>query len=136
MTTVIWKVGSGSELPEKKRLLLETLGWQPRPQPHTWSPPTDLYETEETYIVRVEVAGMRQQDFSVKLENNFLMVSGTRLEAPGRRAYHQMEIRFGEFSSIVALPGPVDTQKATAEYEDGLLLVILPRSAPSQINIK
>lgn len=136
MTTVIWKAGTGSDRPEKRRMLLETFGWQVRLQSHTWNPPTDLYETEDVYVVRVEIAGMRQQDFSITLENNFLIVSGARSETPERRAYQQMEIRFGEFSAVVALPGPVDAEKSTAEYEDGFLVVSLPRSAPSQINIK
>ena len=136
MTTVTWKAGSGPDLPERRRLLIETIGWQVRLQSHVWSPPTDLYEIEDAYVVRVEIAGMRQQNFSVTLENNFLIISGVRSETPERRAYHQMEIRFGEFSTVVALPGPVNAEKSTAEYEDGFLIVTLPRSAPGQINIK
>jgi HSP20 family protein len=136
MTSVLWKAGSGSDFPEKRRILLETIGWQARIQAHTWSPPTDLYETESAYVVRVEVAGMRQQDFAVKLENNFLIVSGARSEIPEKRAYHQMEIRFGEFNSVVALPGAVAAEKSTADYADGFLLVMLPKLAPSRVNIK
>ena len=136
MTTVTWKADSGPALPERRRLLIETIGWQVRHQSHIWSPPTDLYEIEDAYVVRVEIAGMRQQNFSVTLENNFLIISGARSETPERRAYHQMEIRFGEFSTVVALPGPVDAEKSTAEYEDGFLVVTLPRSSPGQINIK
>jgi HSP20 family protein len=130
MTTVTWKANSGPGLPERRRVLIETIGWQVRLQSHVWSPPTDLYEVEDAYLVRVEIAGMRQQDFSVTLENNFLIVRGVRSETPERRAYHQMEIRFGEFSTVVAIPGPVNAEKSTAEYEDGFLIVSLPRSAP------
>ena len=136
MTTVVWKANSGSALPERRRMLLNAINWQVEIQSHAWSPSTDLYETEAAYIVRVEIAGMRQQDFSIALESNHLIISGARTEAPERRAYHQMEIRFGEFSSVVALPGPVDTEKSTAEYEDGFLIVILPRATPNKINIK
>jgi HSP20 family protein len=136
MTTVTWKTNSGSDLPQRRRMLLETIGWQVRLQSHAWSPPTDLYETEDAYVVRIEIAGMRQQDFSVTLQNNFLIVSGARSETPERRAYQQMEIRFGEFSSVVAIPAPVDAENAVAEYEDGFLIVTLPRSTPSKINIK
>jgi HSP20 family protein len=127
MTTVIWKSDQGSELPEKRRMLVEAVGWQVRIQSHIWSPPTDVFETENAFIVRVEVAGMRQQDFSVQVENNFLTISGTRADKPERRAYHQMEVRFGEFSSVVAIPGPVDVESSSAEYEDGFLTVTLPK---------
>jgi HSP20 family molecular chaperone IbpA len=127
MTAVIWKSNEGSELPEKRRMLIESISWQMRVQSHIWSPPTDVFETETAYVVRVEVAGMRQQDFSVQVENNFLSISGMRPDKPERRAYHQMEVRFGEFSSVVAIPGPVEVDNSTAEYEDGFLTVILPK---------
>ncbi|MCS6994729.1 MAG: Hsp20/alpha crystallin family protein [Anaerolineales bacterium] len=136
MATVILRSTSGPDLPEKRRMLLETLGWQVRIQPHVWSPPTDLFENEQHYIVRVEVAGMRRNDFSVVLQNNLLTISGTRPDTPERRAYHQMEVRFGEFSTTVALPGPVEAQKASAEYEDGFLTVTLPKASPSKIYIR
>ncbi len=132
MTTVIWKSDQGSELPEKRRMLVEAVGWQVRVQSHIWSPPTDVFETETAYIVRVEVAGMRQQDFSVQIENNFLTISGARSDKPERRAYHQMEVRFGDFSSVVAIPGPVVVDSSGAEYEDGFLTVTLPKKTKAK----
>jgi len=136
MTTVIWKSQQGSDPPGKRRMLVEAIGWQVRMQSHVWSPPTDLFELETEYVVRVEVSGMRQQDFSVQLENNYLVISGSRPDKPERRAYHQMEVRFGEFSTVVAIPGPVDAEKASAEYDDGFLLVSLPKATLNKINIR
>lgn len=135
MTTVILRAKGKSDSPEKRRMVLETLSWQMRMQAHIWSPPTDLFENEQNYVIRVEVAGMRQQDFSVVLDNNLLTISGSRPDTPERRAYHQMEVRFGEFSTTVAIPGSVNVEKSTAEYEDGFLVVTLPKAAPSKINI-
>ncbi len=135
MATVILRAKEETGLPEKRRMVLGTLGWQVRMQAHIWSPPTDLFENEQNYVVRVEVAGMRQQDFSVVLDNNLLTISGSRPDTPERRAYHQMEVRFGEFSTTVAIPSPVNIEKSTAEYEDGFLVVTLPKAAPSKINI-
>jgi HSP20 family protein len=136
MTTVIWKSDQGSELPERRRMLIEAVGWQVRPQSHIWSPPTDVFETNNAYIVRVEVAGMRQQDFSVQIENNYLKISGARADKPEHGAYHQMEVRFGEFSSIVVIPGPVDIDSSGAEYEDGFLTVTLPKALSKKIKAK
>jgi HSP20 family protein len=127
MTTVIWKSHKSTDQPERPFRIIEALGWQVRMQSHAWSPPTDLFEIEKGYVVRVEVAGMHQQDFSIQLEDNYLIISGTRNEKPTRHAYHQMEIRFGEFSTIVAIPGPVSAEKASAEYNDGFLIVNLPK---------
>jgi HSP20 family molecular chaperone IbpA len=136
MTTVIWKSQHGSSQPEKRRMLIDAIGWQVRTQSHVWSPPTELYELESAYIVRVEVSGMRQQDFSIKIENNYLAISGARPDKPERRAYHQMEVRYGEFNSVVAIPGPVDAENASAEYDDGFLIVHLPKAKNNKITIK
>ena len=136
MTTVIWKLHQGSDPPEKRRMVIEAMDWQVRVQSHVWSPPTDLFDLETAYVVRVEVAGMRQQDFSVQLENNYLVISGSRPDTPERRAYYQMEVRFGEFSTVVAIPSPVDAENASAEYEDGFLIVSLPKAANSKNNFK
>lgn len=133
MTTVVWKSGRGAQFPEKQPLLLEALSWQVRPQSRLWSPPTDVFETESAYVVRVEIAGMRRQDFSIQLENQRLTITGARPDTPQRRAYHQMEVRFGEFGTIVGLPGPVEAEDAGAEYEDGFLTVILPKATTTQI---
>jgi HSP20 family protein len=136
MATVFLRAHEGPEQPEKRRMIVEAIGWQMRMQTHVWSPPTDLFETDQAYVVRVEVAGMRQQDFKVLIENNFLTISGTRPDTPERRAYHQMEVRFGDFSTVAAIPGPVDSEKSTAEYEDGFLVVTLPKAVPNKINVK
>jgi len=114
---------------ERWNMPIEVIGWHAQSRSHAWSPPTDLYETDECYIVRMEIAGLREQDFSVKLDKARLVISGIRSDEPGRRAYHQMEVRFGEFSTAIALPGPVDGDGARAEYEDGFLQVILPKSS-------
>jgi len=93
-----------------------------------WHPPTDVYETDEHYVVRVEVAGMREGDFSISLANNMLVISGLRGDPAIKRAYHQIEIGYGEFYSEVVLPGPVNDRDVEAIYEDGFLRVKLTKS--------
>jgi len=102
---------------------------------HIWRPPTDVYESESGYVIRVELAGMRSADFSVKLEGRWLHVTGARSDQAERRAYHQMEIHFGEFRSDVEIPGAVDSQRLQAVYEDGFLIVTLPKGKPQIIPI-
>jgi HSP20 family protein len=115
---------------------MRAIGWQVSVHSYSWSPPTDVFETDASFIVRVEVAGMRQSDFTIDVEDNFLVISGTRLESPERHAYHQMEIRFGEFSTSVEVPAGVDVSKAVADYEDGFLNLVLPKITPTNINIR
>ncbi len=133
MVTVIRKSES---LTERRREILHAVGWQIQVGSTMWSPPTDIYETDSEVVVRVEVAGMREQDFEVVFQDDTLFVSGIRPDVPERRAYHQMEIRFGKFGTAVGMPGPVDADAARAEYRDGFLTVVLPKSKPSQIKVK
>ena len=42
---------------------------------HTWRPPTDVYETDENVVVRVEIAGMKETDFSVALTDRMLIIT-------------------------------------------------------------
>jgi HSP20 family protein len=112
------------------------VGWQVSLHSYAWSPPTDVYETETNFVVRVEAAGMRESDFTINVEDNFLVISGIRSESPEWRAYRQMEIRFGEFSTTIEIPLGVDVSKADADYKDGFLNVLLPKLKPTNIIIK
>ncbi len=115
---------------------LRAISWQVGVRSYAWSPPTDVYETEANFVVRVEVAGMRESDFTINIDDNYLIISGIRSESPEWRAYRQMEIRFGEFSTAVELPLGVDVSKVDADYNDGFLSVILPKIKPTNIKIK
>jgi HSP20 family protein len=132
MPTIIRKTGDA--LVEVRRDVIHSIGWQVRSS--IWSPPTDEYETETAYIVRVEIAGMREENFEIAIENSTLFISGSRPDKQERRAYQQMEIRFGKFATAVSLPGPVDVDHALAEYQDGFLTVTLPKQKPNQIKVE
>lgn len=123
MPTIVRK--SFSAITETRREILHSMSWHVRSS--VWSPPTDVYETEENYVIKVEVAGMRDEDFEVAFENNILMITGYRSDLNERRAYHQMEIRFGRFEIAVEIFVSVDVEKATAEYRDGFLTIVLPK---------
>jgi HSP20 family protein len=132
MAALTWKANLATE---KYYLPLQAIGWQVNARAYTWSPPTDVYETEASFIVRVEVAGMREADFTINIDRNFLIISGMRADGPERRAYHQMEIRFGEFSTAIELPLNVNADKTEAEYHDGFLMVVLPKLKATEIPI-
>jgi HSP20 family protein len=133
MPTVIRKTDSSLSMGERKRDLMRAVTWQVQVRSSAWSPPTDLYETEHDYVVRVEIAGMRDSDFEITFEDGYLVIAGARPDVQERRAYHQMEIRFGRFSVAVGLPGPVDVEHSRAEYLDGFLTVTLPKLKPTFI---
>jgi HSP20 family protein len=95
-----------------------------------------MYETDEAIIVRVEVAGMREADFTISLTERILTIRGIRQDTPERRAYHQLEIPFGEFSSEVELPYAVVSDKVDAVYRDGFLRITLPIAQPKHIKVE
>jgi len=104
-------------------------------KPHLWQPPTDVFETEDSVVVRVEVAGMHEEDFTVELDGRSLIIRGSRADPPERRAYYQMEIRFGEFLVEIEIPTSVSVDDVLADYSNGFLRIVLPKSRPRQIPI-
>lgn len=102
----------------------------------TWRPPTDLYETDSAYIVRVEIAGMIKEEFVIQLDAEKLEIRGFRPNIPVNYSFHQMEIPYGNFRTVVNLPAAVIDETVSAEYTDGFLIVILQKESPKYIPIK
>jgi HSP20 family protein len=118
---------------EARREILHAIHWQVRS--NAWRPPTDAFETEEAFVVKVEIAGMRDEDFTVSTENYVLRIEGVRPDLGGRRAYHQMEILSGRFEIEVEISIPVDMDSALAEYRDGFLTITLPKVQSNQVRV-
>ena len=100
-----------------------------------WRPPTDSYETEDEYVVILELAQVETKDVSVTLAEGVLSIRGVRKTTPPaeRRRYHKMEIHYGPFEQKVPIPGEVDMENLSAHYKDGFLEIRLPKkSAPSK----
>jgi HSP20 family protein len=119
---------------DKRNETAHTVGWQVTSS--LWSPPTDVYETESEYVVRIEVAGMRESDFEITFNKGILLVRGVRADTPERRGYHQMEIHFGKFTTSLGVPGPIDLDASLAEYKDGFLVIRLPKAKKTEVKIE
>lgn len=109
--------------------------WRNGVRSSIWRPPTDVFENEQEVIVRVEIAGMREDDFSISLTGDRLTVRGNRPDIQEKRAYHQMEIFFGEFNVEVNLPAPVLADQVIAEYQAGFLRLVFPKDKPKKIQV-
>ena len=101
--------------------------WRMNFSPRTWCPATDLIETADRLIIRLEIAGMHKSDFSIRIEPKRVKICGHRSESHEERCFHRMEIPFGDFESEVDLPQPIDVHQAVAEYQDGFLSITLPK---------
>jgi HSP20 family protein len=102
---------------------------------HAWRPPTDVYETDENVVVRVEVAGMKETDLSVSLTDRVLIITGVRQDPSPKVAYHQMEIRYGDFRTEVFLHWAVEQESIVATYSDGFLQVMLPKAGARRVRV-
>lgn len=99
-------------------------------QTSTWRPLADILESPETMIVKVELAGMTEEEIEVTLYEDALIVSGTRQDAHGRLPnlyYHEAQVRYGPFRLEVFIPYRIQGDAVTARYENGFLWVELPK---------
>ena len=115
--------------------MLPTLGWAAVRQQRKWRPSTDVYETEESVIVKVEIAGMSEQDFCVSLSNRNLSISGARRDPDCKLSYQQLEIPYGQFSTEVFLPYAVERDEIRATYDNGFLTVVLPKVKAHHVQV-
>jgi HSP20 family protein len=109
--------------------------WRALQRSHLWRPPTDVLETEDAFVVVVEIAGMRGLEFSVSLERQTLTIRGVRGDTGGMKAYHQMEIAYGQFETAVRIPVLVEASRIEATYGDGFLRAVLPKARPKNIPV-
>lgn len=96
----------------------------------TWRPLADIHESEEMITVKIELAGMKEEEIEVTLYTDALVVTGERRDDHKQEAgiyYHEAQIRYGPFRVEVFIPSPMDREAVTARYENGFLWVDLPR---------
>jgi HSP20 family protein len=99
-----------------------------RTRARVWRPPTDVYETDDAVIVKIEVAGMDPADFTIAFADRTLSIRGLRQDIEAKLSYHCLEIPYGEFLVEVFLPGTYDEATIDARYEKGFLYITLPKS--------
>ena len=107
----------------------------PRHRSGVWHPPTDVYETETSVVVRVEVGGLEEEDFDIRLDGHILTISGERRDLAAKLAYHQLEMRYGPFLTAVHLSQPIDETGIEATYRDGILQVVLPKAQARRVPV-
>ena len=100
-----------------------------------WCPSVDLYETETEVVILLDVAGVDAASLDIVLEDNMLRVIGRRAEPALRRqckAVHHMEIEYGPFERLFAVPRHLDGDAALAHLDNGFLEVRIPKQPAAQ----
>lgn len=95
-----------------------------------WSPALDLFENVDQFVVEIEAAGLKKEDFEISLHDGTLTVSGTRT-APspeGETKPLRTERHFGSFTRSLELPSAVQFDAVTANYADGVLRIVLAKA--------
>ncbi len=100
---------------------------------HGFRPQCDCYRTDDppTLHLVIELPGVDPSAVEIVAEGSALVIAGDRARpgAPGAR-YHQMEIEYGPFKRRLECGEPVDTERASASYDRGMLRIELPLATP------
>jgi HSP20 family protein len=108
----------------------------------TWSSlPIDMYQTNDDVVVQAMVPGIRPEEVQISVTGDVLNIRGEvkQQEEHKDKAWHVREHRSGSFERSIALPVPVVSDKASAEFENGILTITLPKAEevkPKAIMIK
>jgi HSP20 family protein len=102
--------------------------------------PLDLMETDDAYVVKASLPGVKPDDVDISVHRNVLSITGeTRGEEErGEGRIHHRERWFGRFRRQVSLPGDVDANACDASFEDGVLTIRLPKTEearPKRISV-
>ena len=97
--------------------------------PDTWIPAVQTDETDDSYVVRAELPGMKPEDVSVELRGNELRVTGEVKEDDTGKALRH---RHGRFAYRTTLPADADADKIDAQLSDGILTVRMPKAPQAQ----
>src|SRR6185295_11793824 len=94
-----------------------------------WSPRVDIFEEKDSLIVEAELPGLNREDFEVSVENNILTLKGERKfeKKENTDNFHRVERSYGSFTRQFTLPQTITAEGATADFDNGVLRIALPK---------
>lgn len=103
-------------------------------------PHLEIREDENNYTLHIDAPGLDRKDLDISVAGNLITIKGERKaeERKKEKGYFYSERRYGSFQRSLELPTEVDSEKVLANYKDGVLEVIVPkseRSKPKQIKV-
>src|SRR3954447_8470542 len=107
----------------------------------SWTPPMDLVEAEDHFLLRADLPGMREENVNIEVRDNTLRISGERKaeHEQRERGWYRVERQFGKFSRALTLPEGVNADTIEASFDHGVLEVRIPKpeeKKPRTIEIK
>ena len=106
-----------------------------------WTPPVDIFELGETFVLKLEIPEVNEDSIDIKINDNELTIKGERKLEPGvdQESYRRMERGYGTFVRSFNLTKTIDSSKIKAVVKDGILRIELPMKEevkPKQIEIE
>jgi len=99
----------------------------------------DLFQDGEDVVLTTEIPGMKKEDIQIEIKDNLFRISGKRnLEYPENASFHRVERSTRNFDRTIRLPHKVELESVKADYQNGVLKVVLPRAEsdkPRQIKV-
>ncbi|MCX7724241.1 MAG: Hsp20/alpha crystallin family protein [Thermodesulfovibrio sp.] len=94
------------------------------------TPAVDIYEEEDDLVVKAELPGINKEDIEVKITDDYITIAGEKKkeEKVQRKDYYRYERSYGSFSRTFRLPVEVQTDKAKAKFENGVLEIRIPKT--------
>src|SRR5437660_4987331 len=116
---------SGESLERYFRLIQGPRG--KRPSGRLWIPAADVYRTDDGWIVKVDLAGIRPGDIEITLDGRVLRISGSRRDGTCGEgiSHYQLEITYSRFEKMIQFPRSIDHATIERDYRDGLLILRL-----------
>jgi len=95
------------------------------PSGRLWNPAADVYRTDEGWLIKIDLAGVRADDMEIEVSNSNLRVRGCRRDTVYREGfrYHQMEIMYSRFEKNIKFPCPIEGASIQHDYRDGFLII-------------
>jgi len=102
---------------------------QPGSMERVWAPAVDMFETKDALMVAAELPGLDEKDIHLSIIGDVLSVRGERQwnQEVKQESYYRGERWYGKFERSLPLPMPVQADKVTAKYRDGVLTITLPK---------
>ncbi len=106
-----------------------------------WAPSVDIIEDDKEYLIKADLPEIKKEDVKISVEDGVLAISGERKyekEEKGKK-YHRVERSYGSFERSFSVPSDTEAEKVSAQFQDGVLLVHLPKgehAKPKRLQIK
>lgn len=109
--------------------------------PRVWAPAVDVREDGDEITINLELPGVNPEEVEIELTGDTLCVKGERKfqDEERRKDYVRIERTYGTFQRSFTLGTPIDAEKVTAHYKDGVLTIVLPKTEqvrPKKVQVK